>query len=382
MPDVLRQEIAALATTLVVKVGTQVLLCDDGTLNHARIEQLAGQLHDVVQSGRKVVLVSSGAVGAGMGRLGMTARPTALPRLQAVAAIGQSLLVEAYERALSPRGHHAAQVLLTAHDLEHRPRYLNARNTLLTLLELGAIPIINENDTVSVDEFRTTFGDNDRLAAIVTNLIRAPLLVLLSDVKGLCDRNPREPGAKVIETVERLDRSIYDLACDRSGGRGKGGMASKLEAARLCTGEGENVIIASGRDPDVLSRILAGEVVGTLFLAQGQSLAARKRWIGFSVKPRGVLRLDKGAQEAIQRKGRSLLAAGVVELDGDFAKGDVVALRGPDGTEIARGLTNYGHEDLLQIKGLRTSQIAKVLGECPYEEVIHRDNMVVTAPAE
>ena len=173
MTNVLRQEIAALATTLVVKVGTQVLSQDDGTLNYARIEQLGRQLHDVVQSGRKVVLVSSGAVGAGMGRLGMTARPTDLPRLQAVAAIGQSLLVEAYERALSPLGHHAAQVLLTAEDLEHRPRYLNARNTLLTLLELGAIPIINENDTVSTDEFRTKFGDNDRLAAIVTNLIRA-----------------------------------------------------------------------------------------------------------------------------------------------------------------------------------------------------------------
>ena len=176
MTDVLRQEIAALATTLVVKVGTQVLTRDDGQLDQARIDQLARQLHDVVTSGRKVVLVSSGAVGAGMGRLGMTQRPTDLPRLQAVAAIGQSLLVEAYERALSPYGHHAAQVLLTAEDLEHRPRYLNARNTLLTLLELGAIPIINENDTVSVEELHTTFGDNDRLAAIVTNLIRAPLL--------------------------------------------------------------------------------------------------------------------------------------------------------------------------------------------------------------
>jgi glutamate 5-kinase len=379
MPDVLRQEIAALATTLVVKVGTQVLSRDDGQLNHDRIEQLARQLHDVVRQGRKVVLVSSGAVGAGMGRLGMTARPTDLPRLQAVAAIGQSLLVEAYERALSPLGHHAAQVLLTAEDLEHRPRYLNARNTLLTLLELQAVPIINENDTVSVDELHTTFGDNDRLAAIVTNLIRAPLLVLLSDVPGLYDGNPHAPGAKVIETVDRLDQSIYDLVCDKSGGRGKGGMASKLEAVRLCTSAGENVIIASGRDAEVLPKILAGEVVGTLFLAQGQSLAARKRWIGFSVKPRGALCLDKGAQEAIQRKGRSLLAAGVVELDGHFAKGDVVALRSPDGTEIARGLTNYSHEELQQIKGLRTSQIAKILGECPYEEVIHRDNMVVTA---
>ncbi len=378
MTDVLRQEIAALATTLVVKVGTQVLTRDDGQLDQARIDQLARQLHEVVSSGRKVVLVSSGAVGAGMGRLGMTQRPTDLPRLQAVAAIGQSLLVEAYERALSPYGHHAAQVLLTAEDLEHRPRYLNARNTLLTLLELGAVPIINENDTVSVEEFSTTFGDNDRLAAIVTNLIRAPLLVLLSDVDGLCDGDPRQTGSKILQTVERLDRSIYDLVRDHRGGRGKGGMASKLEAARLCTSAGENLIIASGRNPEVLARIVAGEIVGTLFLAQGQSLAARKRWIGFTVKPRGLLHLDAGAQEAIQRKGRSLLAAGIVAVDGRFAKGDIVALRGPDGMEIARGLTNYGHEELARIKGLRTGQIADVLGECPYEEVIHRDNMVVT----
>jgi glutamate 5-kinase len=379
MTDLLRQEIAALANTLVVKVGTQVLTSDDGQLNQARIGQLARQLHEIVQSGRRAVLVSSGAVGAGMGRLGLTERPTDLPRLQAVAAIGQSLLVEAYERALSPLGHHAAQVLLTAEDLEHRTRYLNARNTLLTLLELGAIPIINENDTVSVEELHTTFGDNDRLAAIVTNLIRAPLLVLLSDVDGLCDGDPRLPGTKIIPTVERLDQSVYDLVQDRSGGRGKGGMASKLEAARLCTSAGENVIIASGRDAEVLPKILAGQLVGTLFLAQGQSLAARKRWIGFSVKPRGTLQLDAGAQDAIQRKGRSLLAAGVVSIEGRFHKGDIVALLGPDGVEIARGLINYDHEELARIKGLRTNQIAETLGECPYEEVIHRDNMVVTA---
>jgi len=378
MADVLRQEIAALATTLVVKVGTQVLTGDDGLLNQAHIDQLAQQLHDVLQSGRKVILVSSGAVGAGMGRLAMTRRPTDLPQLQAVAAIGQSLLVEAYERALSLYGHHAAQVLLTAEDLEHRLRYLNARNTLLALLELGAIPIINENDTVSVEELHTTFGDNDRLAAIVTNLIRAPLLVLLSDVDGLYDGNPCKTGSKVIDTVERLDRSIYDLVRDKSGGRGKGGMASKLEAARLCTSAGENLIVANGRDSAVLAKIIAGEIVGTLFLTQGQSLAASKRWIGFSVKPRGVLQLDAGARDAIQRKGRSLLAAGIVEVDGRFAKGDIVALQDTEGREIARGLTNYGHEDLARIKGLRTGQIADVLGECPYEEVIHRDNMVVT----
>ena len=295
-----------------------------------------------------------------------------------MAAIGQSLLVEAYERSLWTYGHHAAQVLLTAEDLEHRTRYLNARNTLFTLLELGAIPIINENDTVSVDELLTTFGDNDRLAAIVTNLLRAPLLVLLSDVEGLYDGDPAVAASRVIPTVERLDRSIFALACDRSGGVSKGGMASKLEAARLTTTAGENVIIASGRTPDILSKIIAGEVVGTLFLAQGQALGARKRWIGFTVKPRGRLILDAGARQAVEQKGRSLLAIGVSAVEGRFNKGDVVALRGPDGVEFARGLTNYGDEDLQQIKGLRTSQIADALGHRPYDEVIHRDNMVLT----
>lgn len=379
MKDLLRQEIAALANTIVVKVGTRVLTREDGQLDPQRIEQLADQVHHVMSTGRKVVLVSSGAVGAGMGRLGLTERPTDLARLQAVAAVGQSILVEAYERSLHRYGHHAAQVLLTADDVEHRVRYLNARNTLMTLLEqFGAVPIINENDTVAVEELQNAFGDNDRLAAIVTNLIRAPLLVLLSDVEGLFDGDPRQPGSRVIPTVDRLDDSVLGLVRDRLGGLSKGGMASKLEAARLATAGGENVIIASGRSPDVLARIIDGQAVGTLFLAQGQAVAARKRWIGLTVKPRGRLILDAGAKTAIQQKGRSLLAAGVVEIEGQFHKGDVVGLRGPDGVEFARGLTNYGAEDVQRIKGLKTRQIAGVLGHCPYDEIVHRDNMVVT----
>ena len=379
MNDLLRQEIAALAATIVVKVGTRVLTREDGQLDEGRIDQLVEQVHHVMATGRKVVLVSSGAVGAGMGRLGLTSRPTDLAHLQAVAAVGQSILVEAYERSLHKHGRHAAQILLTAEDLEDRTRYLNARNTLVTLLELGAVPIINENDTVAVEELQTTFGDNDRLAAIVTNLIRAPLLVLLSDVDGLYDGDPRLPGSKVIPTVDRLDESILGLVRDHLGGLSKGGMASKLEAARLATTGGENVIIACGRSPDVLPRIVAGEPIGTLFLAQGQTVAARKRWIGLTVKPRGRLLLDAGARAAIELNGRSLLAAGVVDAEGQFSKGDVVALRGPDGVEFARGLTNYGADEIRRIKGLKTRQIAGVLGHCPYDELIHRDNMVVTA---
>ena len=371
-----------MATTIVVKVGTRVLTRHDGQLDQQRIQQLVDQIHHVLSTGRKVVLVSSGAVGAGMGRLGLTSRPTDLAHLQAVAAIGQSSLVEAYERSLHVHGHHAAQVLLPAGDLEHRPRYLNARNTLLTLLELGAVPIINENDTVAVEELQTTFGDNDRLAAIVTNLIRAPLLVLLSDVDGLFDGDPQEPGSRVIPTVERLDASILALARDRSGQLSKGGMASKLEAARLATTGGENVIIASGAAPDILPQIIAGQLVGTLFPAQGRTVAARKRWIGLTVKPRGRLLLDAGAQAAVELKGRSLLAAGVVDAEGQFVKGDVVAICVPDGVEFARGLTNYAAEEIRSIRGLKTEQIAGVLGYCPYDEIVHRDNMIVTKMAK
>ena len=378
MKDLLRQEIAALATTIVVKVGTRVLTREDGQLEPEWIEQLAEQVHHVMSTGRKVVLVSSGAVGAGMGRLGLTRRPGNVAQLQAVAAVGQSILVEAYERSLHRHGRHAAQVLLTAEDLEHRTRYLNARNTLVSLLELGAMPIINENDTVAVEELQTTFGDNDRLAAIVTNLLRAPLLVLLSDVEGLFDGDPHQTQSRVIPTVDRLDASVFGLVRDRLGGASKGGMMSKLEAARLATTGGENVIIAYGRSPDVLPRIIDGQPVGTLFLAQGQTVAARKRWIGLSIKPRGRLVLDAGAKAAIQRKGRSLLAAGVAEVDGQFFKGDVVGLRGPDGVEFARGLSNYSADEVQRIKGLKTSQIADILGHCPYDEIIHRDNMVVT----
>jgi glutamate 5-kinase len=379
MADLIRQEIAATSSTIVVKVGTRVLTRADGQLDQQRIDSLVEQIHQVMETGRNVVLVSSGAVGAGMGRLGLKSRPTDLARLQAVAAVGQSVLIESYERALHKHGRHAAQILLTAEDMEHRIRYLNARNTLVSLLELGAVPIINENDTVAVEELQTTFGDNDRLAAMITNLILAPLLVLLSDVEGLYDGDPKLPGSKIIPTVDRLDDYIFSLVRDELGGVSKGGMASKLEAARLATTGGASVIIAQGRSPGVLPQIVAGECIGTLFLAQGQTVAARKRWIGLTVKPRGRLLLDAGAREAIEKRGKSLLAIGVVGAEGDFTKGDVVALRDPEDREFARGLTNYSAEDIHRIKGLKTNQIAQVLGHCPYDEIIHRDNMVVTS---
>jgi glutamate 5-kinase len=382
MTDLLRQEIATAAHTVVVKVGTRVLTGADGLLNQQRVALLAEELHLLMQGGRHVALVTSGAVGAGLGQLKLSKRPGNLAQLQAVAAVGQSHLIEAYDRGLRAHGRHAAQVLLTARDLDDRTAYLNVRNTVRALFEFGAVPIINENDTVSVDELMTTFGDNDRLAAMVTNLIRAPLLVLLSDVDGLYDGDPRTPGSQLISTVTRLDESIFGLCRDKLTGLSKGGMASKLEAARIATTAGENVIIGNGRSPGTLAKIAAGELTGTLFLAQGQALTSFKRWIGFTAQPRGVLVLDVGAREAVEKKGGSLLAIGVVECSGTFRKGDVVSLRDATGFEFARGLTNYGADDLAKIKGLRSEQIAPLLGRMPYAEVIHRDNMALTREAK
>jgi glutamate 5-kinase len=378
MPDLLRQEIAAAANTWIVKVGTRVLTTEAGLLNQDRVTALAEELHQLMQAGRKVCLVSSGAVGAGLGRLGLKKRPADLSRLQAVAAVGQTALVEAYDRTLKAHGRHAAQILLTADDLDNRTRYLNIRNTILTLLELGAVPIINENDSVSTDELQTTFGDNDRLAAMVTNLIRAPLLILLSDVEGLFDGDPANPNSKVISTVTKLDDHILSLVRDKTTGLSKGGMASKLEAARMATTAGENVIIASGKQPGNLRRILAGESVGTLFVAQGQTVASWKRWIGFTAQTRGTLVVDEGARAAVEHQGKSLLAIGVVGVEGAFRKGDVVAVRDVAGTEFARGLSNYSAADVQRIQRLKTDQIAAALGHCPYDEIIHRDNMAIT----
>jgi glutamate 5-kinase len=379
MTDLLRQEVTATAHTVVVKVGTRVLTAAGGRLNQDRVVALAEELHQISSSGRKVALVTSGAVGAGLGQLGLPKRPVNLAQLQAVAAVGQCHLIEAYDRGLRKHGRHAAQLLLTAEDLDDRTRYLNVRNTLLALFEFGAIPIINENDTVSVEELKTTFGDNDRLAAMVTNLIRAPLLVLLSDVDGLFDGDPADPKSRVVPTVLRLDGSISALVRDKATGLSKGGMASKIEAARLATSAGENVIIANGHTPGNLARILAGENVGTLFLAQGQSIPSWKRWIGFTAQPRGRLTVDAGARRAIEGQGRSLLAIGITGAAGEFQTGDVVALVDPEGSEFARGLTNYALADVARIKGLKTEQIAAALGHCPYVEVIHRDNMTLTS---
>ncbi|MFO7905214.1 MAG: glutamate 5-kinase [Planctomycetota bacterium] len=377
MNNLVRREIATTASTIVVKVGTRVVTHQDGTLDEGQIARLGEELCQLIQMGRQVVLVSSGAVGAGMSQLKLTSRPQDVARLQAVAAVGQASLIEAYDRTFRKHDRTAAQVLLTADDLDDRTRYLNVRNTLRALLDFQTIPIVNENDTVAVDELMTTFGDNDRLAALVTNLLQAPLLVILSDVQGLFDGDPTEDSSRLISTVHTLDASVLDYVRDRHGGFGKGGMASKLNAARIATTAGENVIIASGREPNALRRILEAEPVGTLILAQGKSISPRKRWIGFSAQPCGRITVDRGAQHAIVQQGRSLLAIGVVRVEGEFRKGDLVTLCNQKGVEVARGLSNYHADDLQRIRGLHSDRIAQVLGHRPYEEVIHRDNMAV-----
>ncbi len=378
MPDLLRQEIATAADTIVVKIGTRVLTGADGLLNQQRISTLAEELNQQMSGGRKVVLVSSGAVGAGMGRLGLSERPADLAHLQAVAAVGQSNLVESYDKALAKHGRHAAQILLTTDDMDNRVRYLNVRNTLVTLLEYGALPIINENDTVAVDELLNTFGDNDRLAAAVTNLLCAPLLILLTDVDGLYDGNPDDPDSKVLTTVTNIDDHVLHLAAPRASSVGKGGMASKLDAVRMATSAGENVVIANGYQPGTLAQILAGEPVGTLFVAQGQAVSSRKRWIGFTVQPRGRLHLDEGAVRAVHKQGRSLLPIGVISVDGEFEKGDVVSICDATGVEFARGLTNYSAQEIQRLKGLSSQEIAVKFAQNPYDEVVHRDNLTLT----
>ncbi len=376
MVDPVRQEVIALAQMVVIKIGTNVLAAADGTLAQERVQSLADQVERARQAGKKVALVSSGAVGAGVGRLALGKRPTDLRHLQACAAVGQSFLMRAYEEALAASGTHTAQILLTASDFDNRARYLNVRNTILTLFEWNVLPIINENDTVSVAEIR--FGDNDHLAAMVTNLLRAPLLVLLTNVDGLYDSDPRtNPAAKVIASVPAIDGAIMDMAGTSRSALGTGGMRSKLRAARLATMAGESVIIANGGRPGVLDALFAGEALGTLFLPHGGSVPSWKRWLGFTAQPKGRLVVDAGARAAVQQKGRSLLPIGVVQVQGDFSKGDVVALCDPEGQEFARGLSNYSAADAGRIVGLRTEQIGAVLGGMPYEEIVHRDNLVV-----
>lgn len=379
MIDIVRQEIITASKIIVVKVGSHVLTDKKGRLNPERIESLATQLTKIHRKGHHVVLVSSGAVASGVGRMELPGRPTDLAHLQAAAAIGQCALIQAYDYHFQKCGVYASQILLTADDMDHRTKYLNIRNTIHALLEYRAIPIINENDTLSVAELQTTFGDNDHLAALVTNLIGSPLLILLSDIDGFYNGDPKDPASRVIPTVDKLDADIQGFVRDSLGGLSKGGMASKLRVAHQITSSGGSVILANGSDPEILDKIMDFGRLGTLFLPQGVGIAARKQWIGYAAQPRGTIIVDEGARTAVEKNGKSLLPIGVRRVVGEFERGDVVSLRDLNETEFARGLTNYSSEELWRIRGLKTSEIAASMGEkSQYEEVVHRDNLRVT----
>jgi glutamate 5-kinase len=370
----LRKEIMRRARRVVIKVGSSLLVSLGTGLNKAFISRLAGELSVLKKKGMEVVMVSSGAIAAGMERLGLTKRPKTISELQAAAAIGQSRLMHVYEEACIPWGLKVAQVLITHDDMRERRRYINARNTLLTLLDLGIIPIINENDSVVVEEIK--FGDNDLLAALVTSLVDADLLLILTDAPGLCTGDPGR-GGRLIPLVVKVTKEVEAMARGSKTEVGIGGMASKVGAAKLAARFGVPTVVSGCGDHKVLERIFEGESMGTLFLPGGQRLKGRKQWIGFTLRPKGRLTLDKGAHEAIMRGGKSLLPSGVIAVEGNFGRGDPVACLDPRKREFARGLVNYDSSELQQIKQLKSSQIEKVLGYKYTDEVIHRDNLVI-----
>jgi glutamate 5-kinase len=359
---------------LVVKVGTSLITAPASGPDPDRIAALAMELA-AAREGREVVLVSSGAIATGMARLALPARPRSIPEKQAAAAVGQSALMWHYEAAFKRHGIAVGQVLLTAQDIADRARYLNARNTLLALLRFGVVPIVNENDTVAVEEIKV--GDNDNLSALVASLIDADLLVLLTDVEGLYTSDPASnPGAQVLDTVEAVTDDVMRLVYDGTGAAAVGGMATKLQAAQKAAAAGVPMVIASGRKQGVLGRVLRGETVGTYFAPKTDRLGARKRWIAFAVTPQGRLTVDAGALQALTHQGKSLLPSGVVEIEGDFAAGEVVALVG-GGREFARGLVNFDAGELRRIRGAKTRDIETRLGYKSFDEVIHRDNLVI-----
>ena len=356
------------ARRIVVKIGSKSIAHGERP-GQGRFAVVAKAIAEMRAADRRVALVSSGAIALGFERLGMSVRPDTTPLLQASAAAGQSLLMRAYEEAFAAHGLHVAQVLLTHADLADRSRYLNARAALDALFDLGAVPIINENDTVSVEEIN--FGDNDQLAAMVATLVGAELLVLLTDVEGLLDA----AGARV-SVVKDADAVVGLVRAGKSA-LGSGGMTSKISAARSATRHGVPVVVADARDPDVLARVLVGEDVGTLFLPYGARMASRKHWIAFTLKPKGALLADAGAVRAVREGGKSLLPAGVIGVRGEFEPGDAVSIVGPDGREVARGLARYGTRDAARLAGARTTEIEERLGHHGGDELVHRDDMVV-----
>ena len=363
------------ARCIVVKVGSATLT-DGGQLRSRLVTSLARQISVLSDEGRRVVLVSSGAIAVGSRTLGWSHTGRTIPEKQAAAAVGQIGLCETYQRRFARHGRRVGQVLVTRLGLEDRERYLNARHTLTTLLDLGVVPIVNENDTVATEEIR--FGDNDNLSATIVDLVGADLLVILTDVEGLYERPPLpgEPLAPLLDVVESVTDDLLRRAGGPGSAFGRGGMATKLQAAASAGRSGAATVLCNGRRKDVLLKVATGEAVGTLILP-GARIGSRKHWLAFTARPRGTLALDEGAVRALRERGRSLLPAGVVEVSGEFGIGDPVRCVDAAGREVARGLAAYGAAELLRIKGLRARGIAQVLGYSNGDEVIHRDDLVV-----
>ncbi|MFZ5641287.1 MAG: glutamate 5-kinase [Bacillota bacterium] len=361
---------------IVVKVGSSTLSHATGKLNLNRMEQLVRELADLRNQGKEVVLVSSGAQAAGIGKLGLARKPRTIPEKQATAAVGQGILMHMYEKLFAEYGVVVAQVLLTREDMSDRKRFLNARNALNALLDYEAIPVINENDTIAVDEIK--LGDNDTLSALVACLIDADLLLILSDIDGLYSGNPQEnPDAALINEVEEITPEIESLAGGAGSGLGTGGMATKLLAGRIAINSGFPMVIANGRKAGVIRRVVAGEPMGTLFLPRENRLQIKKKWIAFGSSVQGRIIVDGGAGRALLEHGKSLLPSGVVDVEGCFGIGNTVSVVCGSG-EIARGIVNYPSEEIIRIKGKKTSEIKKILGYKDYDEIIHRDNLVVS----
>ncbi len=364
------------AKRVIVKVGSNVLTEDSG-LDLNVVRAISRQICRLIDRGLEVILVTSGAMSAGLRKIGLSKRPDEIPKRQAVSAVGQASLIMEYENAFERYGNKVAQILLTSDDLNNRKRYLNARNTLYTLLSWQVVPIINENDTVAIESIK--FGDNDNLAAMIALLMDADMLIILSDIDGLYATDPRyNPDAELIPMVTTYKKSLEKAAGDMPGSLGTGGMLSKIKAAKKVTAAGVPMVIANGNVPDILEKLFDGGAYGTFFVPQGQRLPSRKCWIGYSLKPEGVIVIDPGAATAVLKRGKSLLSSGIVGVEGDFGIGAPVEFKTAQSDILGTGLVNYSAADIRKIMGLQSSQIQERLGEKPFDEVIHRDNLVIT----
>lgn len=375
-PNINRKSLLKSARRIVIKAGSGILTGKDG-LNRNTINNLSNDICDLRLKGYEIILVSSGAIAAGIRKVGHSKRPESISEKQAMAAVGQGSLMNAYEKAFRRHGYTVAQILITRDDLNNRRRYLNARNTIFTLLSWGIIPVINENDSVVIDEIK--FGDNDNLSAMVANMTDSNLLINLTDIDGLYDDDPRKnKKARLISVINKINNNIFKFASSTPGALGTGGMASKITAAKKATLKGIPVIIANGRKKRIIGKIIEGEDIGTLFTPQTQAICGRKHWLAFSRAIKGAIIIDDGAVKALTKNGKSLLPSGIIEVTGKFSRGDSVQLIDHQGNEIAIGMVDYNSIDLDKIKGSKSSNIVLLLGYKHNDEVIHRDNLVIT----